>query len=186
MFLRYNELRVAHRRCRDAFDARDARRRAARRPRGRVRDPPARWVGTATEIALAFPYLTLWGFPEKFHRPPADVATSIAGWPRRPASSRGRRAVVDSLDGVRPGAGRRDPRLPDDEPRLGRAVHEDRRARHRRGGVASHPAVVAREFGSRRSSARRTRRSGSRRATACASTAPRGVGRRARASGDAD
>jgi hypothetical protein len=43
-----------------------------------------------------------------------------------------------------------DARLPDDEPGVGRAVHEDRGLVTDAGGVASHPAVVAREFGSRR------------------------------------
>ena len=33
---------------------------------------PPEWIGTATEAQLAFPYYTLWGFPEKFHRKHAE------------------------------------------------------------------------------------------------------------------
>jgi hypothetical protein len=38
---------------------------------------PREWVGTATEAALAFPYNTLWGFPEKFHREPPKKTGEI-------------------------------------------------------------------------------------------------------------
>ena len=70
MFLRYNELRAligdpsGIRRARDLIAAAKA-----ERERG-VRVPAARWVGTATQSQLDFPYLVNWGFPEKFHRKP--------------------------------------------------------------------------------------------------------------------
>ena len=88
MFLRYNELRVliGDPQALDAKtlvgDRRDDRQRSFA-----VRPPE--WIGTATESQLAFPYYTLWGFPEKFHRKPAERAgrdpwpCGIAGGSRR-------------------------------------------------------------------------------------------------------
>ena len=78
MYLHYNELRAV---MAGSFpgdvselvsDRRDRREDAYKlRPRD--------WVGTATDEALAFPYLTNWGFPEKFHRKqPRPRASSTA------------------------------------------------------------------------------------------------------------
>ena len=38
---------------------------------------PRDWVGTATEDNLAFPYLSLWAFPEKVYRKPSEVEGEI-------------------------------------------------------------------------------------------------------------
>ena len=40
---------------------------------------PKDWVGTATETQLAFPYLNLWGFPDKFNRPREMHGEKIVG-----------------------------------------------------------------------------------------------------------
>ena len=63
---------------------------SAPRPRSiRPRD----WVGTVTETQLAFPYLNLWGFPDKFHRSAGEgAATRSPASPARRASSRASRA----------------------------------------------------------------------------------------------
>ena len=116
---------------------------------------------------------SLWGFPEKFHRARARRRpTRCTGSARVARRGRGRRAQRRLARRVRPGAAGRDPRLPDDEPGLGRAVHEDR------AGSSPTPAAWRRtppssraSSGSRPSSGRRTRPSGSRPATGSASTA---------------
>ena len=98
-----------------------ARLRAARRARASFAVRPPEWLGTATEAALDFPYLTLWGFPEKFHRKPRrSPRTECAASPPPPASSRAGTVVssLDEFDQVRPG---RRARLQDDEPRMGGA-----------------------------------------------------------------
>ena len=50
---------------------------------------PPEWIGTATESQLAFPYYTLWGFPEKFHRKPAERPTRSTALPPRRGSVEG-------------------------------------------------------------------------------------------------
>ena len=131
MFLRYNELRAV---IGDAssLDARTliGERRDAREAAFEIRPPD--WVGTATEDALAFPYLTLWGFPEKFHRPRSVSREQIVGLAASAGVVEGPARVVESLaefDQVQAG----------DilvcrmtNPGVGRALHEDRRPRHRR------------------------------------------------------
>ena len=87
MFLRYNELRVLigdH----AALDAKTlvGDRRDERQNSFSVRPPE--WIGTATESQLAFPYYTLWGFPEKFHRKPSEASDILHGL----AGSTGRRS----------------------------------------------------------------------------------------------
>ena len=138
MFLRYNELRLLTA-SPQAFDAKTlvSDRRDEREQAFAVRPPD--WVGTATESQLAFPYYTLWGFPEKFHRPPPERREELHGLAASPGRRRGERPARVVARAVRRGARRRDPRLPDDEPGLGRPLHEDRRARHgrrRRGGAS--------------------------------------------------
>ena len=77
VFLRYNELR---RLMGDpgAFDAKDlvSDRRDDREDAFEKRPPS--WLGTVTEEALAFPYASNWGFPERFH---AGEPTTTSGWP---------------------------------------------------------------------------------------------------------
>ena len=131
MFLRYNELRGLIGSAdgdRRPGDRRDAAGGARGGRRGSTR---ATGSGTVTPSQLAFPYLVNWGYPDRFHqhavgRPAADHrARRVAGRRRghRPGRPHGRR--------VRRGPRRRHPRLPDDQPGLGRPLHEDRRARHR-------------------------------------------------------
>ena len=63
--LRYNELRAFIGNP-TGIDGRAivAAARAKRQASEQVR--PKDWVGTVTETQLAFPYLNLWGFPDKF------------------------------------------------------------------------------------------------------------------------
>ena len=138
-----------------------------------LRAPAAR-VGRHGDAgsALDFPYLTALGLPREVPSRAADDAGRAAGAsPRRPAWWRdgAGRGVAGRL---RPGAGRRRAGLPDDEPGLGRALHEDLGLVTDAGGVASHPAVVAREFGIPAVVGTSTPRRRSRPGTACASTAP--------------
>ena len=166
IFLRYNELRLLigdH----EAFDAQTLVVRAARRARGGSSPSGRReWIGTATESQLAFPYYTLWGFPEKFHREPPETADRDHGLAASPGDRRGRRA---------PGRPRStsSTRCKDGEILVCRMTNPAWVVLFTKiaglvtdaGGVASHPAVVSASSASRRSSARRLRRSGSRRAT---------------------
>ena len=50
---------------------------------------PPEWIGTATEAQLAFPYYTLWGFPEKFHRKHAERSDAIQGLAGSPGAVEG-------------------------------------------------------------------------------------------------
>ena len=92
------------------------------------RRPPS-WVGTATQSALDFPYDGALGLPREVLRRRAVDDRRDQGPGRVARRGRGpgalRRPRSDEFDQV---AGGRDPRVPDDQPGLGRAVHEDRRA----------------------------------------------------------
>jgi pyruvate,water dikinase len=146
MFLRYNELRFL---VGDpqAFDARSlvSERRDERDAAFAIRPP--QWVGTATESQLAFPYYTLWGFPEKFHRAAPERRDEIHGLAASPGVVEGSARLVESLDEF--------DRVRDGEvlvcrmtnpawvvlfTKIGGLVTDA-------GGVAAHPAVVSREFG---------------------------------------
>ena len=72
MYLRYNELRTLMAGS-NGFDAEDlvGDRRDDREAAYELR--PRDWVGTATEENVAFPYLSLWAFPEKLYRKPSDL-----------------------------------------------------------------------------------------------------------------
>ena len=146
MFLRYNELRVLIGNP-DAFDAKTlvGERRDDRERSFGVRPPE--WIGTATESQLAFPYYTLWGFPEKFHRKPAELSDSIHGLAGSPGAVEGTARLVrsvDEFDQVQDGeilvCQMTNPAWVVLFTRIGGLVTDA-------GGVASHPAVVAREFG---------------------------------------
>jgi pyruvate,water dikinase len=120
-------------------DRRDERERQA------LRRPP-QWIGTATEEALAFPYWTLWGFPEKFHRPPPEKVDEVHGLGASPGVAEGEARVVASLDEfdqVRQGevlvCRMTNPAWVVLFTKIAGLVTDA-------GGVASHPAVVAREF----------------------------------------
>ena len=145
-FLHYNELRVLIGDPR-SFDANDvAGDRRDERERSFAVRPPE-WIGTATESQLGFPYYTLWGFPEKFHREPSEQADTIQGLAGSPGVVEGIARLVrstDEFDQVEDGeilvCQMTNPAWVVLFTRIGGLVTDA-------GGVASHPAVVAREFG---------------------------------------
>jgi len=146
MFLRYNELRVLTA-TQTAFAARAlvGDRRDDRERSFAVRPPE--WIGTATEAQLAFPYYTLWGFPEKFHRKQPERSDLIHGLAGSPGVIEGNARVVGSLDEfdqVQAGeiliCQMTNPAWVVLFTKIGGLVTDA-------GGVASHSAVVAREFG---------------------------------------
>jgi phosphohistidine swiveling domain-containing protein len=59
---------------------------------------PKDWVGTVTATQLAFPYLNLWGFPDKFNRPREDTGGKIIGIAGSPGVVEGVARVVMSVD----------------------------------------------------------------------------------------
>jgi len=146
MFLKYNELRVFMGDT-AGMDARAivARRRAEREAAYRVR--PRDWVGTATASQLAFPYLGLWGFPEKFHRQPSTTEGQITGVAASPGVVEGIARVVstvDQFDEVRKGdilvCQMTNPAWVVLFTKVAGLVTDA-------GGTVSHPAVLSREFG---------------------------------------
>ncbi len=145
IFLRYNELRVL---IGDpaGTDARAIvqRRRAEREEAYKFR-PPA-WIGTATQSQLAFPYLTNWGFPEKFHRK-AGIAGEVKGIGGSPGVVEGVARVVlreDQFDEVRAGdvlvCHMTNPAWVVLFTKIAGLVTNA-------GGLTAHPAVLSREFG---------------------------------------
>jgi phosphohistidine swiveling domain-containing protein len=146
MYLRYNELRVL---MAGAFpgdvselvsDRRDEREAAFDlRPRD--------WAGTATEEAVAFPYLTLWAFPEKLHRKPPESADHVPGLPASAGVVEGTARVVlspEEFGAVQKGeivvCRMTSPAWVVLFTKISGLVTDA-------GGIASHPAVVSREFG---------------------------------------
>jgi hypothetical protein len=97
VYLRYNELRVLTANA-EAFDAKSlvSERRDERERQALIRPP--QWIGTATEEALAFPYLSLWGFPEKFYREPPTKVDEVHGLGASPGIVEGTARCVASLD----------------------------------------------------------------------------------------
>jgi phosphohistidine swiveling domain-containing protein len=146
LFLHYNELRVLMADP-SSLDARElaSDRRDEREEQMSLRPPD--WIGTATQSALDFPYYTLWGFPEKFHRPPPAKADELHGLPGSPGVVEGiARAVasLDEADQVKEGeilvCQMTNPAWVVLFTKIAGLVTDA-------GGAASHPAVVAREFG---------------------------------------
>ena len=146
MFLHYNELRMVIGDA-AAIDVRAtvAERRAAR-DKAAERHPPA-WIGTATESQLAFPYLTNWGFPEKFHRKADAVAGEVSGIGGSPGVVEGIARVVlreDQFDDVRAGdilvCHMTNPAWVVLFTKIAGLVTNA-------GGLTAHPAVLSREFG---------------------------------------
>jgi pyruvate,water dikinase len=146
MYLRYNELRLL---MADAgsLDAREVvgDRRDARQDAFEKRPPS--WVGTATQTALDFPYNALWGFPEKFHAGEPATTGEVKGLAASPGVVEGPARYVTSLDEfdqVRSGeilvCRMTNPAWVVLFTKISGLVTEA-------GGVVSHPAVVAREFG---------------------------------------
>jgi len=145
MYLKYNELRAlmagALPDAQDLVSDRRDEREAAfeRRPRD--------WAGTATEEHVAFPYLSLWAFPEKLNRKPAESADQINGLPASVGVVEGTARVVlspEEFDAVEK-----------DEIVVCRMTSPAWVVLFTKisglvtdaGGMASHPAVVSREFG---------------------------------------
>jgi phosphohistidine swiveling domain-containing protein len=146
IFLRYNELRVLMA-DQGAVEARAlvAERRAEREASYALR-PPA-WIGTATQSQLDFPYLVNWGFPEKFHRKPGEVAGRVEGIGGSPGVVEGTARVVlheDQFDAVRAGdvlvCHMTNPAWVVLFTKIAGLVTNA-------GGLTAHPAVLSREFG---------------------------------------
>jgi phosphohistidine swiveling domain-containing protein len=146
MYLRYNELRTLMAGS-NSFDAEDlvGDRRDAREEAYELR--PRDWVGTATEENVAFPYLSLWAFPEKLYRKPSTTEGEIQGLSASVGVIEGPARVVLSPQQFS--------EVEKDEivvcrmtspawvvlfTKIGGLVTDA-------GGMASHPAVVSREFG---------------------------------------
>jgi phosphoenolpyruvate synthase/pyruvate phosphate dikinase len=128
------------------MDARSliAQRRAEREKAYEFR-PPA-WIGTATQSQLAFPYLTNWGFPEKFHRK-AGIAGEVKGIGGSPGVVEGIARVVlreEQFDEVRAGdvlvCHMTNPAWVVLFTKIAALVTNA-------GGLTGHPAVLSREFG---------------------------------------
>jgi pyruvate,water dikinase len=108
---------------------------------------PRDWIGTATATQLAFPYLTNWGFPQKFYRTASPVAGRIEGLGASPGVVEGIARVVlreDQFDDVRAGdilvCQMTNPAWVVLFTKIVGLVTDT-------GGTASHPAVLSREFG---------------------------------------
>ncbi len=108
---------------------------------------PKEWVGTATATQLAFPYLNLWGFPDKFYRKESTVAGEINGIGGSPGVVEGIARVVlreDQFDDVRAGdilvCQMTNPAWVVLFTKIVGLVTDA-------GGTVSHPAVLSREFG---------------------------------------
>ncbi len=145
MFLRYNELRVLMANP-ATFDARTlaSERRDEHEEAYRIR--PREWVGTATQVALDFPYNALWGFPEKFYREPPQKTGEIKGLAASPGVIEGPARHVTSLDEFN--------QVKEGEILVCRMTNPAWVVLFTKivglvtdaGGVTSHPAVVSREF----------------------------------------
>jgi pyruvate,water dikinase len=145
-FLRYNELRLV---MADPAALEAAALAAGRRSErdAAFRIQPPEWVGTATRESLAFPYLTNWGFPDRFYRSPGAEPEGFAGLPASPGIAEGPARVVDSpaeFDSVADGdvlvCKMTNPAWVVVFTKVAGLVTDS-------GGVASHPAVLSREFG---------------------------------------
>jgi pyruvate,water dikinase len=108
---------------------------------------PPSWVGTATQVALDFPYNALWGFPEKFHAGEPSTTGEVRGLAASPGVVEGTARFVSSVeefDQVQEGeilvCRMTNPAWVVLFTKIAGLVTEA-------GGTVSHPAVVAREFG---------------------------------------
>jgi len=119
--------------------------RAKRDAAERIR--PKDWVGTATATQLAFPYLNLWGFPDKFNRPREMHGDTIVGIGGSPGVVEGPARVVmstDEFDSLVPGeilvCEMTNPAW---QVLYGKIIAVVTNA----GDLVAHPAVLAREYG---------------------------------------
>lgn len=145
MFLRYNELRLLMTNP-QAIDARAlvSDRRDEHEQAYQLR--PREWVGTATKVALDFPYNALWGFPEKFYREPPKKTGEIKGLAASPGVVEGTARNVTSLEQF--------DQVQEGEILVCRMTNPAWVVLFTKivglvtdaGGVTSHPAVVSREF----------------------------------------
>ncbi|MHB8890964.1 MAG: PEP-utilizing enzyme [Candidatus Limnocylindrales bacterium] len=108
---------------------------------------PKDWIGTVTATQLAFPYLNLWGFPDKFYRQASTVAGTVAGIGGSPGVVEGVARVVlreDQFDMVQAGdilvCQMTNPAWVVLFTKIVGLVTDA-------GGTVSHPAVLSREFG---------------------------------------
>jgi pyruvate,water dikinase len=108
---------------------------------------PRDWVGTVTATQLAFPYLNLWGFPDKFTRSQVKVHGQVAGIAGSPGVVEGVARVVMSeaefdslLEGEILVCQMTNPAW---QVLYGKIIAVVTDA----GGTVSHPAVLAREYG---------------------------------------
>ncbi|MGI9647329.1 MAG: PEP-utilizing enzyme, partial [Acidimicrobiia bacterium] len=146
MFLKYNELRYLMADP-EGFDVREliSDRRDEREDAYEIR--PRDWVGTATEEALAFPYLPNWGFPERFERDQAAAEDQVEGLAASAGVIEGVARLVlssEQFDQVEKGeilvCQMTNPAWVTLFTRISGLVTDA-------GGAASHPAVLSREFG---------------------------------------
>ena len=146
MYLHYNELRLlmtspASVEARTLVSQRRDERERAYHTR------PREWVGTATKIALAFPYNALWGFPEKFYKEPPKKTGEVRGLAASPGVVEGPARNVTSLEQF--------DQVHEGEILVCRMTNPAWVVLFTKivglvtdaGGVTSHPAVVSREFG---------------------------------------
>ncbi|MDA8237529.1 MAG: PEP-utilizing enzyme [Chloroflexi bacterium] len=108
---------------------------------------PRDWVGTATATQLAFPYLNLWGFPDKFYRSIENEPGRVKGIAGSPGVVEGVARVVGSeaeFDSLQVGeilvCQMTNPAW---QVLYGKIIAVVTDA----GGTVSHPAVLAREYG---------------------------------------
>ena len=108
---------------------------------------PKDWIGTVTATQLAFPYLNLWGFPDKFYRQASTVAGTVVGIGGSPGVVEGIARVVlreDQFDMVQAGdilvCQMTNPAWVVLFTKIVGLVTDA-------GGTVSHPAVLSREFG---------------------------------------
>ncbi len=145
IYLKYNELRYLMGDL-ENFDAKSivAERRAERDKNEAIRPPE--FIGTATESQLEFPYLNLWGFPEKLHYD-TETKGKIEGLGASPGVVEGVAKVVftpDEFDQVKAGdilvCQMTNPAWTPLFALISGVVCDA-------GGMVAHPAVMAREFG---------------------------------------
>lgn len=146
LHLRYNELRYlmadpAGSDVRELISERKDEREEAYETRARD------WIGTATESQLQFPYLGLWGFPDKLYIEQPEAENEIAGLAASPGVIQGTAKVVmtpDEFDRVEQGdilvCQMTNPAWVVLFTKISGLVTDA-------GGTVSHPAVLAREFG---------------------------------------
>jgi pyruvate,water dikinase len=146
MYLKYNELRYLMADP-QGVDLRGliSNRRDEREDSYEIR--PRDWVGTATEEALAFPYLPLWGFPERLDRDYAAAEDRVEGLAASAGVIEGIARVVlspEQFDQVEKGeilvCQMTNPAWVTLFTKISGLVSDA-------GGAASHPAVLSREFG---------------------------------------